>query len=87
MRSYEAPVAVEVPVIFDGRTLRIEFDRATVLDLMHERILTSEVADAFLHRYRTNIEVAIEAHLYAQGVPLDRHVVISMRDFNVRQPM
>jgi hypothetical protein len=86
-RSFKPGSAIEIPVLFEGRFIRVELDKDTILDLMQAPALTRDVVDEFLTRYRTNIDLAIEAHVYAQGVPLDRHLVISIRDFNVREPL
>ncbi len=86
-RSFKPGSAIEIAVLFEGRFIRVEFDKAAILALMHAPAISRDVADEFLNRYRTNIGLAIEAHVYAQGIPLDRHLVISTRDFNVREPL
>ena len=86
-RSYKPPAEVEIPITFDGLHLRVEFEKATVLELMHATVLTAQVVDAFLRTFHTNIALAIAAHLYAYGVPIDRHLVLSLRDFRDRRPM
>jgi hypothetical protein len=79
--------AIEIPVLFENRLTRVEIDQAAVMALMETTTLTRPVVDEFLRRFRTNIQLAIEAHLYAQGAPFDRHVVISLGDFNGRDPL
>ena len=86
-RAYNPPAEVEIPVVFNGFHLRVDLEKTTVLELMHAPALTAQVVEAFLRLFHTNIMLAIEAHLYAHGVPLDRHLVLSLRDFSVRQPM
>ena len=86
-RSYKPPAEVEIPVNFDGFHLRVDLEKDAVLELMHAPALTSKVVDAFLRLFHTNIMLAIEAHLYAYGVPLDRHLVLSLHDFGERRAM
>ncbi len=68
-------------VAVDGATVRVELDRSTIQHFMGVGFMNYEAVRDFLWRNRRSIEAAIKAHLFARGVPLDRHVVMSMDDF------
>lgn len=72
--------AVELLVAVDGKTTRVAIEWATIERLVGEAPLTEDAARTFLREQRDRIERAIKAHLFAQGVPLDRKLALSARD-------
>ena len=86
VEPYRPDAAIELRALVDGRALRVELDKAAVLHLMKVNTLTQDVIDACLARFHTLIDITIQARLYALGVPLDRHVVLSIGDFPAEHP-
>ena len=58
----------------------VELGRSTIQHLMGEDFMNEQVVRDFLWRNRMGIEAAIKAHLFARGIPLDRHFVMSVDD-------
>jgi hypothetical protein len=71
---------LELVVGVDGATVRVELGRSTIQHLMGEDFMNEQVVRDFLWRNRMGIEAAIKAHLFARGIPFNRHVVMSMDD-------
>jgi hypothetical protein len=71
---------LELVVVVDGATVRVELDRSTIQHLIGEDLMNEQAVRDFLWRNRRGIEAAIKAHLFARGIPLDRHVVLSIDD-------
>jgi hypothetical protein len=74
--------AVEVPVTIDGRAARAAIEWSTIERLMATSPIDEEQVREFLHRSRNDIARALRAHIYAQGIPLSRHVVLEAEDFD-----
>jgi len=72
--------ALELVVVVDGAAVRVELDRSTIPHSTGADFLDEEAVRDFISRNRRGIELAIEAHLFARGIPLDRHIVISRED-------
>jgi hypothetical protein len=68
---------VELLVIADHKTIRAAIDWSTIEEFLGATRIDEEAVRAFLRNHRESIEVLIAAHLYARGVPLARHMVIT----------
>jgi hypothetical protein len=77
---------VELLVVVDHKTIRAAIDWSTIEELVGAAPVDEEAVRAFLRDNREGIEVLIAAHLYAHGVPLARHMVLT-RDELTRMPM
>ena len=71
---------VELLVVVDGETVRVAIPWSTFERLTGGDLVNAEVVHDFLHRNRDQIELAIKADLYAQGVPLSRQLTLSWDD-------
>lgn len=71
---------VELLVVADHKTIRAAIDWSTIEELLGATPIDEEGVRAFLRNYRESIEVLISAHLYAHGVPLARHMVLTRDD-------
>lgn len=80
--SVKPQSALELVVVVDGASVRVELDRSTIQHLMGADLVDEEAVRDFLWRNRKGIELAIEAHLFAHGIPLDRHIVMLMKDLH-----
>jgi hypothetical protein len=78
--SVKPQSALELAVGVYGATVRVELGRSTIQHLMGEDFMNEQVVRDFLWRNRMGIEAAIKAHLFARGIPFNRHVVMSMDD-------
>jgi hypothetical protein len=76
---------VELLVIADHKTIRAAIDWSTIEEFLGTTPIDEADVRAFLRNKREGIEVLIAAHLYAQGVPLARHMVLT-RDELERMP-
>ena len=70
-------VPVELLVVADHKTIRAAIDWSTMEACIGETPIDEEAVRAFLRNHRESIEVLIAAHLYAYGVPLARHMVLT----------
>lgn len=84
--SVKPQCALKLVVAVDGATVRVEFERSALQHLLGASLLNEKAVRAFLSRNRKGIESAIQAHLFAHGVPLDRHLVMSMDDLHALHP-
>jgi hypothetical protein len=78
---------VEFLVAIGETTTRVAIEWSMI-----ERLIgTSPVGEAqvrdFLHLNREAITLAIQAHVFAQGLPLSRYLVMSADDFEIVAPM
>jgi hypothetical protein len=72
---------VELLATVDRRTIRIFLDAPTLARLIGAEDAGEAAIIDFLRRNRSAVEGAIEAALYAQGIPLSGTLVMSARDF------
>lgn len=68
---------VELLVVADHKTIRAAIDWSTMEAFLGTTSIDEEDVRAFLRSNRESIEVLISAHLYAHGVPLARHMVLT----------
>jgi len=71
---------VELLVVVDGKTIRVELDGSVIRQLMHKEDLQPEDVRSFLWNERRTLEVMIKSHLFAHGVPLAGELVLSPDD-------
>lgn len=77
---------VEFAILADGTTLRVAIEWDTIVQLVGTVPAREDQVRQFLHDHQGDIEIAIAAHLAAQGVPLSRRLAMSSRDFAQVQP-
>jgi hypothetical protein len=84
------PDPVELVALVDGTMFRAAIEWSAV-DRLRRADEAGHADEAsvreVIHRNRRRIELAIEAHIYANGFPLDRRVVISPHELRVNGPM
>ena len=71
---------LEVAVAVDGVAVRVELERSAIQHFLGSGIGDEETVSEFVRRNRKAFEWAIQAHFIAHGVPLDRHLVITLND-------
>ncbi len=64
--------AVELLASVDGKTIRISIDWSALERLLGMGKVDEDAVRDFLRLKRDQIELAARAHLFAQGVPLNR---------------
>ena len=79
---FEPPLPVEIPVSVDGKTLRVAIEWPAVARMLPTADKSFDAVATALRGKRATIEMAIRAHLFAQGTPLDGHVRISAADID-----
>jgi len=70
---------VELLVVADHKTIRAAIDWSTMEAFLGTAIDEEDVR-RFLRNNRESIEVLISAQLYAHGVPLARHMVLTCEE-------
>ena len=78
-----APDPVEVVALVDGKTLRVMIEWPAVVRLFeseHAEHVSADNVAAAIRRHRRAIALAIEAQLFANGIPLARQLVMSLDD-------
>ena len=80
--SFEPPLPVEIPVSVDGKTLRVAIEWPAIERMLPTADKSFDAVAAALRGKRETIELAIRAHLFAQGTPLDGRVQISPADID-----
>jgi hypothetical protein len=73
---------VEFPIDVDGRAIRVAIEWAAIARMMGATPVDAEQVRQFLHDNRKEIAVAIEAHLYAHGIPRTGELVMAPDDFD-----
>ncbi len=71
---------IELSISVDDAPLRAEIEWATMERLLAPDRTDEETVRDFLRRHRHAIELAITAHVFAQGMPLFRQIVLSLED-------
>ncbi|MGH8798654.1 MAG: hypothetical protein ACREX7_00300 [Casimicrobiaceae bacterium] len=77
---------VELVVVADRKTIRVQLDRSALQQIMGARRVGDEALRAFLWNNRRAIELAIKAHLFAHGIPLDRQLFLSLDELHALHP-
>ncbi|MEO8347077.1 MAG: hypothetical protein ABI607_15420 [Betaproteobacteria bacterium] len=81
---------VELAISVDGTAIRVAIEWRAIERLMGAASANEEQVRSFLHSHRTEIGLAIQARLAAQGTPLSRKLAMSPEDFplvgTVRRP-
>jgi hypothetical protein len=72
--------ALELVVTLEGKTVRVDLERSAIQHFLGPNVGDDETLIEFVHRNRKALRWTIEAHLIAHGVPLDRHLVITLDD-------
>lgn len=78
--SGNAQRALELLVNVEGVAVRVELERSAIQHFLGPNIDDKETLIEFVHRNRKAFQWAIEAHLIVHGVPLDRHLVVTLND-------
>src|SRR4051812_35371461 len=79
---------VELLVAVDGETVRVAIEWSTFERLTGGDLVNQEVVHDFIHKHRDDLELAIRAHLYAQGVPLARGLTLTYDELHaLHQPL
>ena len=73
---------LELLVTADGVAVRVELERSAVQHFLGPAIADEQALSEFVRRNRKPLQWTIEAHLIAHGVPLDRHLVITLNDLH-----
>ena len=73
---------MEVVVAIDGVAVRVELERSAIQHFLGSGIGDEETVSEFVLRNRKAFEWVIQAHLSAHGVPLHRHLVITLNDLS-----
>jgi hypothetical protein len=72
---------VEFLVAYDGKAARVAIEWSLVERLMGTSPVDEAQVREFLRQKREAITLALKAHMYAEGVPLNRHLVMAPDDF------
>jgi len=75
----EPQYPIELAASADGTPLRVEIEWSTLEHLLGGEITAERVHD-FVRRHRHALEIAITAHLFAQGIPLSHQLVLGRED-------
>lgn len=75
-------LVVEVEALIDGRPIGVDLARDAIEHLLGPNIGDAEALRTSLGRRLGAIRIAIEAYVFARGVPLDEHCVLSWQDFS-----
>jgi hypothetical protein len=73
---------VEVSAMVDGRPIGVDLARDAIEHLLGPDVRDEEALRTALRRNMETIRIAIEAYVFARGLPLDGHCVLSWRDFS-----
>jgi hypothetical protein len=77
------PYPVEFHIDVDGRAIRVAIEWPAIERMMGATPVDDERVRDFLHENRRAVAHAIEAHLYAQGMPWTGELVMARDDFDV----
>jgi hypothetical protein len=73
---------VEVSAMVDGRPIGVDLARDAIEHLLGPDVRDEEALSSALRRNMETIRIAIEAYVFARGLPLDGHCVLSWQDFS-----
>ena len=71
---------LELVVTVDGVAVRVELERSAVQHFLGPNGGDEQRLIEFVGQNRKALQWAIQSHLIAHGVPLDRHLVITLND-------
>jgi hypothetical protein len=80
-------VPVQLLLVVDRKIVRAAIDWATLRHFIGDDSNDEALVRDFIRKNRQGIELAIKAHLFAHGVPLDRQLVLTSDDFNQLHPV
>ena len=75
--SIRPQAGVELLAAVDGKTIRVSIDWPALERLLGTSMIDEAAVREFLRQKRDRIELAVRAHLFAQGVPLNRQLALS----------
>lgn len=75
-------LVVEVEALIDGKAIGVDLARDAIEHLLGPNIGDEDALRAALRRNMESIRIAIEAYVFARGLPLDGHCVLSWQDFS-----
>jgi len=75
-------LVVEVAALIDGRPVLVDLERDAIDRLLGQDVSDEKALHSALRRNIGAIRIAIEAYVFARGLPLDQHVVLFWRDFS-----
>ena len=81
------PFPLQVVASVNDQVLRVEIDWPTIEHLIGALPATADAVREFLHENRHAIEIAIEAHVFAHGLPLAGQLVLTLEDLNRLLPI
>jgi hypothetical protein len=67
-------VPVQLLVAVDGKIVRAAIDWETIKHLLSADSIDETLVRDFIRKRRPGLELAIKAHLFSRGVPLDRQL-------------
>jgi hypothetical protein len=74
-------VPVELLVDVDGKIVRAAINWATIERLVGDHSIGEARVREFIRQNRQALLLAIQSHLFSRGVPLDRQLVLTAKDF------
>lgn len=77
---------VELVIVVDSGTLRAATEWSTFEKLAGDNLVNEDFVHAFVHTHREELELAIRAHLYAQGIPLSGRLVLTWDELTAMHP-
>lgn len=75
-------LVVDVVVRVDGKTIQVGIDDDVVEHLCGTGVRDEKTILLAINRNARAILIAVESYVYARGVPLDDHFVLSRDDFS-----
>jgi hypothetical protein len=80
-------LVVEVAALVDGKPMLVDLERDAIEHLLGSNVGDEKALRDALQRNLEAIRIVIEAHVFARGLPLDGHLVLSWRDFSTNAPL
>jgi hypothetical protein len=78
---------VEMIVSVDGATLRAIIEWSTFERLAGDTLVNTDTVHRLIHDRHDELELAIRAQLYAQGIPLSRRIALDWDDLMAAYPL
>jgi hypothetical protein len=69
---------VEFLILVDGKTIRAAIEWSVIGQLLPPQTLNEQSVRDFIQRNRSNLELAMKAHLLARGVPFTHQFVVAL---------
>lgn len=87
VESYiRAPNSIEFLVVVGSQTIRAAIEWSSMQHLIGSDTIHDDSVRDFIRKNRDGIELAIEAHLFAQGVPLAGQFVLTLNELTMCIP-